>query len=175
MKRCIKFGLLIAAMLALVVFAVSCTSAESISVSEDSEFQAVYVRGQELNLSGMILNVNTGKKTTEIGIDEKGVTVYGYDKDALGKQTVKIEYGGAVTEIEVTVVDRVVVKGAITDYLVGDGFDNGTGMVKITDYDGSSRSIQLSSDSITVSGFDSSVAKLNLSLTVKYTKDGESC
>ena len=175
MKRCIKFGLLIAAMLALVVFAVSCTSAESISVSEDSEFQAVYVRGQELNLSGVILNVNTGKKTTEIGIDEKGVTVYGYDKDALGKQTVKIEYGGAVTEIEVTVVDRVVVKGAITDYLVGDGFDNGTGMVKITDYDGSSRSIQLSSNSITVSGFDSSVAKSNLSLTVKYTKDGESC
>ncbi len=160
-------------MLVFLFVAVSCASADSISVSENSSFQSVYVRGQELNLSGLTLQVTTGDKTTEIPFDNKGVTVSGYEKDTLGKQTLKIEYDGVSTEITVTVVERLVVNGALTDYLVGEEFDKSKGVVKVTDNKGISTTLPLSSDSISISGFDSSKESLGQGLLVSYNNGTE--
>ncbi len=174
MKKSIKFLLLIAAALSLLIFAASCSvKAESVSLDTDGGFQTVYVKGQELNLSDSVLTVNTGKKVVEVPLNSKDVTVSGYDGNKIGKQTVRIEYGGAYTEVTVTVNPRLAVNGAVTDYLVGDSFDKSRGVLKITEYDGSTKTVQLSANNVTVDGFDSSAANDSLQLKVAYTRNGE--
>lgn len=173
MKKSFKHLLWMVCVFALIVCATACGSVESISVSEDHKFQTTYVLGQDLNLSGGILNVDAGKKSSEIPLDSEDVTVSGYDKNLLGKQTVTIEYEGVTTQITVTVVENLTVNNALVDYLVGDSFDKSKGSVKITNNDGSSRTFPFSSEFISVSGFDSSTAQLNRELKVVCTLDGK--
>lgn len=173
MRKSLKHLLLIVSVLALLLCAVACGSVKSISISEDHDFQTTYVLGQDLNLLGGILKVDTGKKVNEIPLDSKDVTVSGYDKNLIGKQTVTVTYEGVSTEFTVTVVEKLTVNNALVDYLVGDSFDKSKGNVKVTDTDGSSRMFPLSSDVISISGFDSSAAKSNLELKVVCTLDGQ--
>jgi len=155
-------------------FAVSCGSAESISVSESARGQTTYVVGQELNLSGGVLIVNNGKGTEEIPLDSKGVKVSGYEKNTLGVQTLTVEYGGATTELIVNVVERVAVSGVKADYLVGDSFDASKGSVTVTDDKGSSRVLRLSNDAVKIEGFNSSSESMGASVKVICTVGGES-
>lgn len=175
MKRSIKLALMIMATLLFAFFAVACNSADTISVSEEGEFQTVYILGQELDLSGGILIVGAGDSTTEIPLDSSDITVSGYDKDTLGKQTVKIEYGNASTEISVTVVERVQIIGVPVDYLVGAELDRSRGVVKVTSLKGVTSTFKFSDDEISVSGFDSSVAGMNKTVNVTCTDGEESC
>lgn len=175
MKKGFRIILLITAVLilALSLFGCGSVSAESVYLEDDSGFQTVYVKGQELKLSGAYLTARAAEGTERIPLDSSDVTVSGYDGDALGKQTVRIEYGGTYTDVTVTVVERVVVNGAVTDYLVGDGFDKSRGVVRVTDDNGKSVTVQLSSSSVTLEGFDSSSAKSPLALSVKYSSGGD--
>ena len=174
MKKSFKYFLLIVSALLLTLVVVACGSETSISISESDAFQTVYVRGQELNLSGGKLKVENGKKTTELPLDSEKITVSGYDKNLLGKQTLTVEYDGATTEITVTVVENLTVNNAIVDYLVGDEFDKSRGNVKITAEDGSSRTLPLSSELVSISGFDSSSAKSDMELKVVCNLNGKS-
>lgn len=160
--------------LVIVLVAASCGEVtESISVSETDKFQSVYVLGQELNLSGGVLKVEGGGKTSEIPLDSDGVTVSGYDSNKLGKQTVTVEYNGATAEITVTVAERMTVNNVITDYLVGDVFDKSRGNVKITDYDGTSRTVQLSDSAVSVSKTVFDEPAMGLDVKVTYRDGGE--
>ena len=175
MKNGLRIILFITAVLILALSLAGCGSAavESVYLEDDSGFQTVYVKGQELKLSDAYLTVKTAEGTERIPLDSSGVTVSGYDKSTTGRQTVKIEYGGTYTDATVSVVERVTVNGAVADYLVGDAFDKSRGVVKVTDDSGRSVTVQLSSSSVTVEGFDSSSAKSPLTLSVKYTGNGE--
>ena len=174
LMKSVKIILLSILMLAAVLLAVSCGEVtESVSISDTSSIQTVYVLGQELNLSGGALKAEGGGKTSEIPITSDGVSVSGYDKDKLGKQTVTVTYNGVSTEFTVTVVERMVVNNVLTDYLVGDAFDKSRGNIKITDYDGTSRTVQLSSDAVSVSGFTSDAPATGLDVKVTYTDGGE--
>ncbi|MBE6634764.1 MAG: hypothetical protein E7617_01000 [Ruminococcaceae bacterium] len=155
MKNKIRIALLLISLAAVVLLAVACGSPEGISVGEDAMPRLTYVRGQELDLSGGVLVVDNGKKVKEIPLDSEDVTVSGYDKDKLGEQTLTVEYDGVTTEIKVTVVERIAVIGAVTDYLVGDKIDKTKGRLVITNDDGTTRSLQMASDAVTLSGFDS--------------------
>ena len=105
--KSLKIVLFMIVALAILLFAVSCGEVtESVAVSDTADFQSVYVLGQELDLSGGILKVEGGGKTTEIPLDSDKVSVSGYNKDQLGKQTVTVTYNGVSTEITVTVVER---------------------------------------------------------------------
>ena len=125
MKKGVKVILSVTFVFLFALIMASCGSVEAISVSESDDYQTVYVRGQDLNLSGGILIIDEDEK---ISLDSKDISVSGYNKDTLGKQTVTIEYKGAKTEITVTVVERLVVNGAITNYIVGDNFDRSRGI-----------------------------------------------
>lgn len=175
MKKSCRIILLVLALLVFTLAAVSCggETVESISIEDMGKLQTTYVKGQELNLSGAKLCVMTPEGESEISLDSEGVTVSGYDRNTLGKQTVKVEYGGASTEFTVTVVERIVVNGALTDYLVGDSFDKSKGAIKVTDDKGVSHSLELSSPSVSVSGFDSAVAKEGLEIRIIASVDGE--
>ncbi|MBE6585025.1 MAG: hypothetical protein E7645_00700 [Ruminococcaceae bacterium] len=175
MKRSFKILLWMVSALVLVFCTVACGSEKtvSISVSENAEFQTVYVLGQELNLSGGMLKVDDGKNTSEIPLNSEGITVSGYDKNVLGKQTLTVTYEGATTEITVTVVEALTVNNALVDYLVGDELDKSKGNVKVTNPDGTSHTVPLSSSSVSVSGFDSSSAKSDMELQVTCSIEGK--
>lgn len=166
-----KILLLILLLTLTASFLISCGSVDSISVSEMP--QLTYARGQDLNLDDGVLKINKGKKTSEISLSSDEISVTGYDKNKLGEQTVTFEYDGATTSITVTVVDRIVVSNATTDYLVGDSFDKTKGKVTLTLNDGTTRAILLSSGEVTVSGFDSSIAKKGADVKVVCNTNGE--
>ena len=169
MKKGVKVILSVTFVFLFALIMASCGSVEAISVSESDDYQTVYVRGQDLNLSGGILIIDEDEK---ISLDSKDISVSGYNKDTLGKQTVTIEYKGAKTEITVTVVERLVVNGAITNYIVGDNFDRSRGSVTITSDDGTSKTISFSDASISVSGFNSDDDKIGADIKVVYNSDG---
>ncbi len=169
MKKKIKIALLILSLAAVALLAVACGEPEEISVSENAMPQLTYVLGQELKLSDGVLLVDKGKKVVTLPMDSEEITVSGYDKNKLGEQTLTIEYDGATTEITVTVVERLTVSGAVTDYLVGDSIDKTKGRIIITNDDGTTRSIQMSGDAVSLVGFNSSgpVSGLDIKLVCK--------
>ncbi len=161
-------------MLLLVVSAVSCGSVDGITVSDKKDFKTEYVLGQDLDLSGGVLVVQKGKKTTEIPLDSGDVSISGYDKYTLGKQTLKVEYDGVTAEFTVTVFERLVVNGAVADYLVGDALDRSKGSVTVRFDDGTTQNVAFSSNEISVVGFDSATAALNKGVKITYNKNGVS-
>ncbi len=60
-----------------------------------------YVQGQELDLHGGVLTAVVDGVAGPVPMDAADVTVTGYNKDQLGKQTLTITYMGKTTTIEV--------------------------------------------------------------------------
>lgn len=177
MKKFSKICLLML-LLALAVFtAVACdkdpvvSSEDQISVKEAP--QLMYLIGEELDFSNGILEVKIAGAVTEVSMNAEGVTITGYDKTKLGEQTLTVTYNGLSTEIKVTVVERMQATEFVTDYLVGDAFDTSKGRLKITRNDGTTYTVILSSEKVTVSGFNSSSAGTK-TLTAKYVNGQES-
>ena len=174
MKNTTRIILLIMLLVLVMSVAASCGKPDSIALTESNNLQLTYVRGQELNLSDCTITVVNGKKTSEIPLTSDDVTVSGYDKDTLGEQTVTVTYKKNTTEFTVTVVERVVISDAVSDYLIGDAIDLSKGKVTVTDYNGVSSSVALSNENVTVSGFDSSVAKGGADVKVTYIDGSQS-
>ncbi len=65
-------------------------------------YKTVYNLGEELNLNGIKLTATWTNGTTST-ISLRDVTISGYDKNAVGNQTVSLTYGAAVAYITVTV------------------------------------------------------------------------
>ncbi len=175
MKKFFKATTLIVLLLAMSIFALAACddSVSEISVDENGMPQLVYVLGADMDLSNGILTVKDKDTTTEIPMNSEGVTVSGYDKTKLGEQTVTISYGNQSTQIKVTVVERMQAVDYVADYLVGDQFNNSKGRLKITRDDGSSYTVYLNSNKVTVTGFNSSSAASELPVKATYEVDGE--
>lgn len=175
MKNTTKIILLILLVAFVCALAVSCGGKpDSMELTDGKMPQLTYVLGQDLNLADCTLTVKNGKKTEMIPLDSSDVTVSGYNKDTLGEQTVTISYEGLTTTITVNVVERVVISNPTVDYLVGDAFDKTKGKLTVTEYDGTSRTVMLSSDKVTVSGFDSSSASTDKVISVTFIDGSQS-
>lgn len=172
MKKLGKIILLILVIATVVAVSVSCKSDSEISVKEAP--QLVHVLGEELDLSKGVLSVNTGKKTEEIAMNADGVSISGYDNTKLGEQEITVSYNGGSTTVKITVVERMTVIDHISDYLVGDEFDSSKGRLRITRNDGSTYSVLLSNNGVTVEGFDSSAAGNGLTVKANYVSGEES-
>lgn len=147
------------------------TGVGKISVEETGMPQLLYVEGQELDLSNGMLTVEKDGQKQEIAMNAEGVTVTGYDKNKLGNQTITIAYGGQTTQITVTVVARMQVVDFATDYLLGDAFNFSLGRLKVTRDNGSSHTVQLNGEGVTITGFNGNkVGKQTL--TASYTNAG---
>lgn len=131
-----------------------------------------YVQGQELDLHGGVLTAVVDGVAGPVPMDAEGVTVTGYNKDQLGKQTLTITYMGKTTTIEVEVVARASADGYETDYFVGDSYDNSKGKLKVLKDDGTTTTVSLDSEEVTLKSFDSSKAG-KATVTVVY--DGQEC
>ena len=143
-----------------------------IAIKENAMPQAVFVLGEEIDLSAGILLVNDNGNTVEVAMNAEGVTVSGYDKNTLGQQTITISYMDKSVELTVNVVERMQVSDYTADYLIGDAFDLANGRLKITRNDGSNYTVMLKSDKVTVTGFSSESAGQK-TVTVQYTSGSE--
>jgi len=159
--------LLLVSVLLLVLCLAACGGeAKADSIRFDKVPRVVYVQGQELDLESAVIMAVTGGNTAQISAAD--VTVSGYNKDTLGKQTVTITYGGASTTLDVTVIPRIEVEGAVKDYFVGDVFDQSKGRLRIANDLGVVTGVALNDAGVSVSGFDSSKAGSNVAVTISY-------
>ena len=153
-------SLLVVAMLCMALL-VACGNKGDNAVSEIFVQKAdmprlTYVKGQEFNRNDGVLTAVINGVASPVPMNSAEVSVSGYDKDKLGKQTITITYKGKTTTIEVNVVERAVAEGFRTDYFVNDAFDSSKGKLRITKDDGSVIAVNLSSGEVTVKSFDSS-------------------
>jgi len=115
----------------------SCGSSISDIVIKDyNKPRTTFVQGQEPDFSSGVLTVIIDGNETDVPLTDPEVSITGYDKNTLGKQTVTVTYKDKSTTIEVNVVARMVADGFKSNYFVGDSFDNSQGKLKITKDDG---------------------------------------
>ena len=168
MKRNLKILALMVALIGSVMAFASC-SVKSISVAEESLSQTVFVEGQDLDLSGVKLVLNKGKKSEEIPVLSGEVTVSGYQKDKLGSQVITVGYKKLTTQFTVNVVPRFAAVSADVDYFIGNEFNAEKGEVKITKNDGTNFVVKMSDKRLSVTGFENEQENLNAKVSLAYS------
>lgn len=131
--------------------------------------KTVYKLGEALSLEGAVVELYCNDGSV-YKLPETEFSVYGYDPEAEGKQTVTIDYYGMKVFFEVTVlpadltVTEVSAKTGRTEYTVGDVFDQNSVELTVTYSDGSTQQV---TEGFTVEGFDASKAGVCI-VTVSY-------
>ena len=149
------------------------SSVSEISIGRNDMPRLNYVQGQELDLSaGTLTVVYDGGKIETLPLDSEKITVSGYDKNAVGKQTVTVTYGKLTTTFDVTYIARVSVENAQTVYYEGEQFDRSRGRLIIAKEDATTFAVPFSDSSVTFTGFDSSAPAATQTVTATCTKDG---
>lgn len=173
-QKVITVLLLLATLCAGAALFAACDSVEKIYVGRNDMPRLTYVEGQDLDFStGKLTLQYGGGKTETVDLSSPDVTVSDYDKNAVGRQTVKLTYDGMETTIEVMVVARVAAESVQTVYYVGEqNLDTSKGKIRIAKDDGSTFTVSLSDKSLSFSGFDASRAVESQTITVRYQKDG---
>ena len=120
-----------------------------------------YRYGESLDLTGATISVVKGSGTTDIPITDNMVS--GYDPTTVGKQTVKVSYGGKDTTFEVTVKDYVkditLTAPTKTEYKYGEALDLTGGKVQKVMASGAQEpAVDLTDSSVTVSGYNANKA-----------------
>ncbi len=169
-----KFSKLAVILLAIAVlssmFAITAcsSSVNEIAIDSGNMPQVTFVQGQDLDLSSGKLSVKTSGGVDLVPLDDANVTVSGYDKNTLGQQQLTISYKKKTTTLNVTVVKRIEVSNQTTNYFIGEDFNKTQGRLTITKDDGTSFTVSMSADTVSVSGFNSSAASTDLPITVNY-------
>jgi hypothetical protein len=144
-------------------------SVTSISIKANPS-KTEYRYGESLDLTGATISVVKGSGTTDIPITDNMVS--GYDPTAVGKQTVKVSYGGKDTTFEVTVKDYVkditLTAPTKTEYKYGEALDLTGGKVQKVMASGAQEpAVDLTDSSVTVSGYNANKAGKQ-TITVEY-------
>lgn len=159
MKKTIRSILIVLLAITMLIAVVACYSDGGISIYDAP--QTTYVLGQELNLEGGTLLVESTGDI--VPLTSSDVSVKGYDKNKLGEQVLTVTYNRMRITFTVTVVERFAVSRATTDYFVGETFD-GKGTFTLTRDDGTN--ITVSASDVTVSNFNTqSAGKVTVSLS----------
>ena len=129
-----------------------------------------YRYGESLDLTGATISVVKGSGTTNIPITDNMVS--GYDPTTVGKQTVKVSYGGKDTTFEVTVKDYVkditLTAPTKTEYKYGEALDLTGGKVQKVMASGAQEpAVDLTDSSVTVSGYNANKTGKQ-TITVEY-------
>ena len=144
-------------------------SVTSISIKANPS-KTEYKYGESLDLTGATISVVKGSGTTDIPITDNMVS--GYDPTKIGKQTVKVSYGGKDTTFEVTVKDYVkditLTAPTKTEYKYGEALDLTGGKVQKVMASGAQEpAVDLTDSSVTVSGYNANKAGKQ-TITVEY-------
>ena len=135
--------------------------------------KTVYVQGQDLDLTGGVITVVTDGAESTLPMTDENVSVTGYDRDKLGKQTLTVSYKEKTVSLEVTVIARIVADSYEQNYFVGDVFDANKGKMRIARDNGTTFTVNLNDKGVEITSFDSSKAG-KTAVGVKYTaNDGK--
>ena len=129
-----------------------------------------YRYGESLDLTGATISVVKGSGTIDLPITDNMVS--GYDPTTVGKQTVKVSYGGKDTTFEVTVKDYVkditLTAPTKTEYKYGEALDLTGGKVQKVMASGAQEpAVDLTDSSVTVSGYNANKTGKQ-TITVEY-------
>lgn len=150
MKRFLRIAILVLTIAAASLVAAACGKKIS-SVELTAAPRATYLVGQELDLTQGTLTVYRGEESEEIALNDPDVTVSGYDKDTVGRQTLTVTYKGKTAEYTVDVVNRMTPSSDLsTKYFVGEPIDRAHGSIVITENDGTSFTVPFSDETLTV-------------------------
>ena len=144
-------------------------SVTSISIKANPS-KTEYRYGESLDLTGATISVVKGSGTIDLPITDDMVS--GYDPTTVGKQTVKVSYGGKDTTFEVTVKDYVkditLTAPTKTEYKYGEALDLTGGKVQKVMASGAQEpAVDLTDSSVTVSGYNANKAGKQ-TITVEY-------
>ena len=144
-------------------------SVTSISIKANPS-KTEYRYGESLDLTGATISVVKGSGTIDLPITDNMVS--GYDPTTVGKQTVKVSYGGKDTTFEVTVKDYVkditLTAPTKTEYKYGEALDLTGGKVQKVMASGAQEpAVDLTDSSVTVSRYNANKAGKQ-TITVEY-------
>ena len=144
-------------------------SVTSISIKANPS-KTEYKYGEPLDLTGATISVVKGSGTIDLPITDNMVS--GYDPTTVGKQTVKVLYGGQETTFEVTVKDYIkditLTAPSKTEYKYGEALDLTGGQVQKVMASGAQEpAVDLTDSSVTVSGYNANKAGKQ-TITVEY-------
>ena len=163
--------LLLATLLCVAVFATtSCGDKNKVSeiyIQKSDLPRTDYVEGQDLDLSKGKLTVVTDGEESILPLTAPEVTVTGYDKDVIGKQTITVTYMEQTTTFTVNVIERAVAENYETKYFVGSEFDSSKGKIRITTDDAKSFFVNMNDAKVSLVSFDSEKAGTT-TVTVVY-------
>lgn len=128
---------------------------DSIYFAKEHTPRKTYVRGQDLDFTGLLLTCALNGEPVTVPMDSPDVTVSGYEKDTLGTQTVTVTYKEKTTSFQVTVIPRLQVEGYDANYFVGDSFNKQNGRIKVAKDDGTVTTVNMREDSVSILNFDS--------------------
>ena len=141
-----------------------------------------YVQGEELDLSGLVLNaLYENGYTVQIQAEDDGIKVSGYDAQKTGDQTVTVSFGGQSVTFTVTVAEKekpgIEFTGITianlpdkTEYVQGEELDL-TGIIVEAHYsDTSVIKLQEGENGYTVSGYDAQKTG-EQTITISYNGD----
>ena len=141
-----------------------------------------YVQGEELDLSGLVLNaLYENGYTAQIQAEDDGIKVSGYDAQKTGDQTVTVSFGGQSVTFTVTVAEKekpgIEFTGITianlpdkTEYVQGEELDL-TGIIVEAHYsDTSVIKLQEGENGYTVSGYDAQKTG-EQTITISYNGD----
>lgn len=138
-----------------------------IYISKSDLPRVSYVEGQELDLSKGKLTAVIDGEETRLPLDSEEITVSGYDKDLIGKQTLTVTYKEQTCTFNVTVAERAVAEGFEAKYFVGSEFNPVKGKIKITTDDAKSFYVNMNDSTVSLVSFDSATAGTS-TVTVLY-------
>ena len=132
--------------------------------------RTTYVAGQDLDLSvGKLTYIFNGEES-ELPLSAEGVSISGYNKDQLGEQTVTVSYMEKNVEFKVNVIPRIKAENFETKYFIEDEFDKSKGKLVVARDDGSTFSVNMSNDKVSLVSFDSATAG-EKEIKVKYSTE----
>ena len=157
---------------------------ELTSIAVNGDFETEYKYGEELNLTkGKVVATYSSDKTKEIALSD--VTITGYDKNAVGDQTLTITYnqvadgthfaGEKTTTTGVKVFDElksITVSGTKAEYKYNEDLDLTQGKVVATYASGKTNEIALSDERINIADYNKTkLGAQTLKVTYTQAKD----
>ena len=144
-----------------------------IYIPKNDSPRVVYVEGQDLDLSKGSLTVVIDGEESSVPLNSADVTISGYNKDLVGKQTLTVSYKEKSISLEVTVIARVVAEGYETNYFIGDSFNATKVKLRLARDNGTTFSVNINEKGVEIVEFNSATEGMT-DVKVKYTaNDGK--
>ena len=164
MKKVLRVAIVILLLTTMAIAATACQKKDVKAIRIDSDglpARTTFVQGQEPDLFGGTLTVEKRNGDIEwIDLDSSDIILSDYDVNKLGNQNLKISYMGQSTTLPITYVKRLAIQTSnenFKTYFIGEPFNPGDATVVLTNDDGSTNTIRLDSEDVTLSGYDNTV------------------